>query len=79
MAESGRDEQFHQPGEMIPVDVGTEWDATVLEFPHPIQFSVECKMLQYAKQGNGEPQAQQEPDEVAPVSPSPIGLYTKKK
>jgi len=74
-----RDQQFHQARKVVSIDVRSERNPAELNLAHPIQFSIESKMLQNGEDRHGKSKNQQEPDEAMPVFQFSIRLRAEKK
>ena len=64
---------------MVSIDVRSERNPAELNLAHPIQFSIESKMLQNGEDRHGKSKNQQEPDEAMPVFQFSIRLRAEKK
>jgi len=59
--------ELRESGEMIAIDVRTEWDSAVTHFAKPIEFPVEREVLENSEAADEKSHQHGEPEKFAPV------------
>src|SRR5208337_5021434 len=71
--------QLSKSRKVISVHVRPERNPAKTHDAKPIEFSVECQVLENPKQANEETQSHEKPDKPAPVVPARVNLRHQKQ